>query len=114
MSTDERAVGQETYLCIIFLQKTLDVTVYNSVLGQCVTTVPSYTHPLLAGLPTNKMEQLVLYERQSPATAGFHTDDQSPPCLIYGCEGWVDVHLSAPKQVPPCINQPETNFLNFS
>ncbi len=67
----------------------------------------------LAEQPSYEMEQLLLYERQSQATEGFHTDDQSPPCLIYGCEGWVDVHLSAPKQIPPCINQPEPEFLTF-
>jgi hypothetical protein len=67
----------------------------------------------LAGQPSYEMKQLVLYEKQSPATEGFHTDDQSPPCLIYVCEGWVDVHLSAPKQIPPCINQPEPEFLTF-
>jgi hypothetical protein len=36
-------------------------------------------HIVLAGKPSYQMEQLVLYEKQSQATEGFHTDDQSPP-----------------------------------
>ena len=49
---------------------------------QCWDSVYLCIHTLLAGQPSYEMEQLVLYESQSPASAteGFRTNDQSPNC----------------------------------